>query len=137
MRAMRYLLLALALVSCTKIHRTEIAAVPPSLAELHGSFQVEWNGASLFSAAAIAEDGSLVFQTYPCRPPGALDSIGGTFIYNPDTGQLVAEIKSLDGVAKITLDVRFTSKDDARGGYEVLIFAGACNSGALVLSRAL
>jgi hypothetical protein len=123
----------LLLLGCTRVEKTVAAPLPPTLDELQGSYAATWGGTDVLGVAEISLD-ALFVQSFPCRPEGSADGIGGSFLYDERNGDLEAELKSLDGMTKVVLEGRFRGTG-MRGTYEVLVLGISCVSGSLTLER--
>lgn len=123
--------LAFFLCACTEVTRLSLPA-PPTADEILGAYSVSWSGGVLLGAGVIAGSDILGFAPWPCA---TAEELRGTYEYEPATGELVAELKPLEGSAKLTLGVRFENADVARGEYVVLLLGSQCSTGALELRR--
>lgn len=128
------LVLVLVLAACTKTETTLVGLGPPSAADLPGSYAAAWGGpAGLLGSLIIESDGAFRCSPYPCL--ASSPDLGGSWEYDPNSGDWTAEGKTLDGSAKAVLALRFTAELSAAGSYQVLVLATPCASGPLALTR--
>ena len=130
-------LLALAALGCTEVTRTTAVPEPPTFEELEGDYVADWrptSGGVPTSALANITAATIAFEHLPCWTLEGQESIGGEFEYDL-AGHLHAELKTLGGSTKLTIDGGFSRDGSFDGGYEVRFLDNLCEGGVLELRR--
>lgn len=129
------LLLAVLLVGCIPVEKkTVVVPGPPLAADLPGTYAVAWRGGLQLLAVAELGTDSAHFSAFPCRPPGDPDEIGGVYEYDQQSGELMAELKTIGGDARLAISGTFRG-GTLSGSYEVLVLGSPCDRGSVTLSK--